>query len=103
MCGRVSQSSGPMRYGIVEGLDVPTAAFTTVRPAGMPRRARSSWSSGAIIRPVRCRSIRCAGVSFPPGARTRKAAAGRDSGPLADLREAYRRRRCIPRPPWPTA
>jgi hypothetical protein len=47
MCGRVIQSSGPIRYAIVEGIDVP--ASTTIRRAGMPRRARSSWSSGAII------------------------------------------------------
>ena len=43
MCGRVIQSSGPLRYGIVEGMDMREAARTTIRLAGTARRAKSYW------------------------------------------------------------
>jgi hypothetical protein len=61
MCGRVIQSSGPLRYAIVDGMNVPTAACTTIRRGGTARRARTCWSSPATTRPARYRSIRCAG------------------------------------------
>jgi putative SOS response-associated peptidase YedK len=101
MCGRVIQSSGPIRYAIVEGIDTTcaTAASTTTRLGGMPPRVRSSLSFVVIIRPVRSRSIHCAGVSFPIGVRIRKAepinAKCETVDRLPMFREAYRRRRCI--------
>ena len=41
MCGRVLQSSAPIRYGIVDGTNVrDSRAYTTTRRAGVARRAK---------------------------------------------------------------
>jgi hypothetical protein len=42
MCGRVIQSSGPIRYGIVEGIDVRDSRVHNYPPGGMPRQAKTS-------------------------------------------------------------
>ena len=34
MCGKVIQSSAPIRYAILEGMDCATAASTTIRRGG---------------------------------------------------------------------
>ena len=77
MCGKVIQSSGPLRYGIVEGMDVRDSCAHDYSPAGKPRPVRTFWSSGAIMRPALFRSTRCVGVSFRTRAWTRPEAASR--------------------------
>jgi hypothetical protein len=55
MCGRIIQSSEPLRYAIVDGMNVRDSRVHNYPPAGMARRAKSYWSSVAIIRPARYR------------------------------------------------
>jgi hypothetical protein len=43
MCGRVIQSSAPIRLAIVDGLDVRDGRVTTIRDDGTVRRAKSCW------------------------------------------------------------
>jgi putative SOS response-associated peptidase YedK len=38
MCGRVIQSSAPIRYAIVDGMNSAIAAFTTTHRDGTPRQ-----------------------------------------------------------------
>ena len=43
MCGRVIQSSGPLRYGMFEGMDMRDSRTHNYRPAGTPRQAKTCW------------------------------------------------------------
>ena len=55
MCGRVIQSAGPVRLGIVEGLDVSDS-----RMGNVPPRPSSLWRTG-----LRC--MRCGPRASPQG------------------------------------
>jgi hypothetical protein len=58
MCGRVIQSSEPLRYAIVDGLNVRD-------PGGMLPRAKNSWSFAATTRPAKSPSTPCVGSHSP--------------------------------------
>src|SRR6476646_238458 len=78
MCGRVIQSSGPLNFAIVDGMNVRDSRVHNYPPR-LLRRAKTCWSSGAIIGPAKCHSTRCAGASFPIGAMTRKVGESRST------------------------
>jgi hypothetical protein len=80
MCGRVIQSSGPLRNAILEGMD----DVRDSRGHNYPPRWNGAPSQDLlVIRPIiklaPSRSTPCAGVSFPIGAKTRKAGASRST------------------------
>ena len=101
MCGRVIQSSAPIRYAIVDGMNVRDSRIHNYPPRwnGAPSQdllvIRRNHKTGGY------RSIRSAGGSSRIGARTPRVAGNRStrnarpSGPLPSFREAYRKRRCI--------
>jgi hypothetical protein len=41
ICGRVIQSSGPLRYAIVDGMNLRDSVCTIIRRGGMPRRVKN--------------------------------------------------------------
>jgi hypothetical protein len=43
MCGRVIQSSGPLRYAVLEGLDVRDSRVHNCPPRWNGRRAKTCW------------------------------------------------------------
>jgi len=43
MCGRVIQSSGPLRYGIVEGMDMRDSRTHNYPPRWNARQAKTCW------------------------------------------------------------
>ena len=62
MCGRVIQSSGPLRYAIVDGMNVRDS-----RVHNYPPRWNVAPSQDLLVirrnhTPARCRSTRCGGV-----------------------------------------
>ncbi len=101
MCGRVIQSSAPIRLAIDEDMDVRDS-----RVHNYPPRWNAAPSQEVLVirrnhQTGKCRSILCAGVSFPTGERSRKADASRstpNARPVhksSTFRDRYRRRRCI--------
>ena len=101
MCGRVIQSSGPLRYAIVDGMDARDSRVHDYRPRwnGAPSQdllviRRNRRSGEVTLQPLRwgliphgCRDS--AGGRRPINARCETV---RD---LPTFRDAYRRRRCI--------
>ena len=61
MCGRVIQSSQPLRLAIVDGLDVSDSRMGNIYPRYNAHRAKNYWSFGRIRKQVSCRSIRSSG------------------------------------------
>jgi hypothetical protein len=90
MCGRVIQSGGPLRYAIVDGMNVRDSRMHNYLPRW---NAAPSQELLVIRRNHRTsevsidRSIHCAGGSFPTGARTRVVAASqvRDGAQFAHV------------------
>ena len=62
MCGRVIQSSGALRYAIVDDMNAHDSRLHNFSPYGMWRRAKNCWSSAAITRPGKYRWTHCAGA-----------------------------------------
>jgi hypothetical protein len=57
MCGRVIQSSEPLRLAIVDGLDLTDRRMRNLGPATMLRRAKNCGLFGKTIRPASDLSI----------------------------------------------
>jgi putative SOS response-associated peptidase YedK len=67
MCGRVIQSSGPLRYAVVDRLNVRDSRVHNSPPRWSAAPSQwSYWSSGATTRPGKSRLIRSDGASFLP-------------------------------------
>ena len=62
MCGRVIQSSEPLRLAIVDGLDVSDGRIRTSARATMLRRARNCWLFAKITKLVSVLSICSSGA-----------------------------------------
>src|SRR6516162_3516767 len=78
VCGRVIQSSGPLRYAIVNGVNVRDS-----RVHNYPPRWNAAPSQELLVtKPARCRSTHCVGGSFLTGAKIRLEAAGRSTPKL---------------------
>ncbi len=101
MCGRVIQSSAPIRLGIVEGLDVRASRFHNYPPGwnGAPSQEllvirRNHHTCEMSLDPVRWGLIPhfC---DDPKGGRKPINAKCETVGTLPTFRDAYRRRRCI--------
>jgi hypothetical protein len=101
MCGRVIQSSAPIRLGIVEGLDVRASRFHNYPPRwnGAPSQEllvmrRNHHTGEMSLDPVRWGLIPhfC---DDPKGGRKPINAKCETVGTLPTFRDAYRRRRCI--------
>ena len=83
MCGRVIQSSGPLRYAIFDGLDVRDSHLSNHPKTGERSLDLLRW--GLI--PYRC--------TDPKGGRKPINAKAETVARLPTFREAYRMRRCI--------
>jgi putative SOS response-associated peptidase YedK len=101
MCGRVIQSSGPLRYGIVAGMDMRDSRVHNYPPRwnGAPSqdllviwRNRQSWQ--VSLDPLRWGLIPY-WCEDPKGGRKPINAKCETVRMLATFRDAYRRRRCI--------
>ena len=80
MCGRVIQSSGPLRYAIVDGMNfLRDSRVHNYPPRWNAAPSRHCWLFDAIIRPAKSPSIRCGGGLFPTGAKTPRADASRST------------------------
>jgi putative SOS response-associated peptidase YedK len=101
MCGRVIQSSGPLRYAIVDGLDVRDS-----RLSNYPRRWNGAPSQDfLVIRQNHKTGERSLDLlrwglipnwcTEPKGGRKPINAKAETVGRLPSFREAYQRRRCI--------
>jgi putative SOS response-associated peptidase YedK len=97
MCGRIIQASGPLRYKVVDGLDVPDRRLSNI-----PRRYNGAPSQELLVirqnQETGERSLDLLKWGLIP---SRSKEPGRSqSMPWPDctlpmFREAYRRRRCI--------
>jgi hypothetical protein len=101
MCGRVIQSSGPLRYGIVEGLDVHDSRVHNYPPRwnAAPSQEllviRRNHQTGEVsLGPLRWGLIPY-WCQDPKGGRKPINAKCETVDRLPMFREAYRRRRCI--------
>jgi putative SOS response-associated peptidase YedK len=89
MCGRVIQSSGPLRYAIVDGMNVRDSRMHTYPPRWNAAPSQELLARSASLRPdpaVVHRSER------RPQTDNAKCETVRD---LSSFRDAYRSRRCI--------
>src|SRR5713101_5916461 len=101
MCGRVIQSSGPIRYGIVEGLDVHDSRVHNYPPRwnAAPSQEllviRRNHQTGEVsLDPLRWGLIPY-WCQDPKGGRKPINAKCETVGDLPTFREAYRKRRCL--------
>jgi putative SOS response-associated peptidase YedK len=101
MCGRVIQSSGPLRYGIVEGMDMRDSRVHNYPPRwnGAPSQELlvigGNHDTGKIsLDPLRWGLIPC-WCKDPKGGRKPINAKSETVDKLPMLRDAYQRRRCI--------
>jgi len=99
MCGRVIQSSGPLRYGIIEGMDVSESRAHTSRWNAAPSQdllvIRRNNDTGIVsLDPLRWGLIPhwC---QDPTGGRKPINAKCETVHRLPMFKDAYRRRRCI--------
>ena len=101
MCGRVIQSSGPLRYGIVEGMDMRDSRVHNYPPRwnGAPSQElvviRRNHDTGEVsLDPLRWGLIPYWSRD-PKGGRKLINAKCETVDKLPMFRDAYRRRRCI--------
>jgi putative SOS response-associated peptidase YedK len=101
MCGRVIQSSGPVRYGVLAGMDPRDTCVHNYPPRwnAAPSQEllviRRNHETGAIsLDPLRWGLIP-RWCSDPKGGRKPINAKCETVGDLPTFRDAYRRRRCI--------
>jgi putative SOS response-associated peptidase YedK len=101
MCGRVIQSSGPIRYAIVEGIDVPDNRVHNYTPRwnAAPSQEllvirRNHQTAEVSLDPLRWGLIPY-WCQDPKGGRKPINAKCETVGRLPMFRDAYRRRRCI--------
>jgi putative SOS response-associated peptidase YedK len=101
MCGRVIQSSGPLRYGIVEGMDMRDSRVHNYPPKwnGAPSQEllviRRNHDTGKVsLDPLRWGLIPYWSKD-PKGGRKPINAKSETVDKLPMFRDAYRRRRCI--------
>ncbi len=101
MCGRVIQSSGPVRYGIVEGMDLRDSRTHNYPPRwnGAPSQdllvIRHNHETGQVsLDPLRWGLIPY-WCKDPKGGRKPINAKCETVATLPSFRDAYRRRRCI--------
>ena len=92
MCGRVIQSSGPLRYAIVNGMNVRDN-----RVHNYPPRWNAAPSQELLV--IRLGPLRWGPVPYwckdPTGGASRSTLRGEMAGTLPTFRDAYRTRRCI--------
>jgi putative SOS response-associated peptidase YedK len=89
MCGRVIQSSGPLRLGIVEGLNVSDSRGVNIPPRynAAPSQERSLDLIRWGLIPYRCKDAK--------GGRKAINAKAESVSRLPMFRDAYNQRRCI--------
>jgi putative SOS response-associated peptidase YedK len=101
MCGRVIQSSGPLRYAIVEGLDVRDSRLTNYprRWNGAPSQEflviRENHKTGERSLDLLRWGLIPSWCSDPKGGRKPINAKSETVARLPTFRDAYRSRRCI--------
>jgi putative SOS response-associated peptidase YedK len=99
MCGRVIQSSGPLRYAIVDGMNVRDSRSHNYPPRGTLRPARNCSSSAAQTGEVSLDPLRWGLIPYwcndPNGGRKPINAKFETVRDLPTFRDAYRKRRCI--------
>src|SRR5262245_5493529 len=101
MCGRVIQSSGPLRYAIVDGLDVRDSRLSNYlrRWNGAPSQdflvIRQNHKTGERSLDLLRWGLIPNWCTEPKGGRKPINAKAETVGRLPSFREAYQRRRCI--------
>jgi putative SOS response-associated peptidase YedK len=101
MCGRIVQSSGPLRLAIVEGLNAPDSRFSGLKPRynGAPSQEllviRENHETGQRSLDLLRWGLIPHGCDDPVGGRRPINAKAETVGRLPTFRDAYARRRCI--------
>jgi len=101
MCGRIIQASGPLRYQLVEGLDVPDSRLSNVprRYNGAPGQElfviRQNHETGERSLDLLKWGLVPSWVNDPKGGRKPINAMAETLRSKPMFREAYRKRRCI--------
>jgi putative SOS response-associated peptidase YedK len=101
MCGRIIQASGPLRYQLVDGLDVPDSRLSSI-----PRRYNGAPSQELLVirqnRETGERSLDLLRWGLVPSWSADPKGGPRPINAMAEtvrskpmFREAYRKRRCI--------
>jgi len=92
MCGRVIQSSGPLRYAIVDDVNVRDSRVHNYPPRWNAAPAKNYSSSVAIIRLARCRwtGLIPYWCKDPAGGANRSMLSTRPVRDLPTFRDAYR-------------
>src|SRR6266702_6244434 len=101
MCGRVIQSSGPLRLAIVEGLNAPDSRFSRLKPRynGAPSQEllviRENHATGQRSLDLLRWGLIPHGCGDEAGGRKPINAKAETVARLPTFRDAYGRRRCI--------